>query len=173
MLGLPEWRWSLKGNGKGVERRPLNTRLYSNGEGVSMLRKQMREHIFRLLFQVEFISSAEMPERIALYLSHLDGANDEKKRYMRERCLLAINHVEEIDALINEKVSGWRTGRMNKVDLTILRLAVFEIKYDEDIPTGVAINEAVELAKKYSGDDAPAFVNGVLAKVITATEGEE
>ena len=138
-----------------------------------MLRKQMREHIFRLLFQIEFTPSVEMAERIALYLGHLDGANDEKKRYMRERCLLAINHVEEIDALINEKASGWRTGRMNKVDLTILRLAVFEIQYDEDIPVGVAINEAVELAKKYSGDEGPAFVNGVLGKIVTAHDRSE
>jgi len=138
-----------------------------------MLRKQMREHIFRLLFQIEFTPSAEMPERIELYLGHLDDANDEKKRYMRERCLLAISHVEDIDALINERASGWRTGRMNKVDLTILRLAIFEIKYDEDIPVGVAINEAVELAKKYSGDDGPAFINGVLAKIVTGNDGGE
>ena len=59
---------------------------------------------------------------------------------------------------------GWQTKRMGKVDLTILRLAVYEIKYDEDIPTGVAINEAVELAKKFGQDSSPAFVNGVLAK---------
>ena len=54
---------------------------------------------------------------------------------------------------------------MGKVELTILRLAVYEMKYEEDIPTGVAINEAVELAKKYGTDDSPAFINGVLAKI--------
>ena len=54
---------------------------------------------------------------------------------------------------------------MNKVDLTILRLAVYEMNWDEDVPTGVAIDEAVELAKKYSGEEGPAFVNGVLAKL--------
>jgi len=131
-----------------------------------MLRKQMREHIFRLLFQIEFVPSLEMPERIDLYLEHLENANEEKKTYMRQRCLQAISHVNEIDALINERTSGWKTSRMNKVDLSILRLAVFEMHYDEDIPVGVAINEAVELAKKYSGDEGPAFVNGVLAKVV-------
>ena len=72
---------------------------------------------------------------------------------------------EEIDTLLNEVTEGWKTTRMNRVDLTILRLATYEVKWDADIPTGVAINEAVELAKKYSSDDGPSFVNGVLAKV--------
>ena len=65
---------------------------------------------------------------------------------------------------MNEKAAGWDTGRMSKVDLTILRLAVYEICYDEDVPTGVAINEAVELAKKFGQDASFGFVNGVLAK---------
>jgi len=66
---------------------------------------------------------------------------------------------------LNEKTTGWKTTRMNKVDLTILRLAVYEMKWDEDIPTGVAINEAVELSKRFSGEEGPSFVNGVLAKL--------
>ena len=73
--------------------------------------------------------------------------------------------IDEIDTLINEHTTGWKTGRMNKVDLTILRLAVYEMKWDEDVPTGVAINEAVNLAKKYSSEDGASFVNGVLAKL--------
>ena len=73
----------------------------------------------------------------------------------------------EIDRIINDSARGWKTGRMNKVDLTILRLAVYELKWDEEIPVGVAINEAVELAKKFSGDEGPAFVNGVLGKVAS------
>lgn len=66
---------------------------------------------------------------------------------------------------LNEKATGWKTSRMNKVDLAILRLAVYEIKWDDDVPVKVAINEAVELAKKFSGEEGPAFVNGVLAKI--------
>ncbi len=69
------------------------------------------------------------------------------------------------DALINSHTKGWKTSRMNKVDLTILRLAVYEMKWDEDVPVGVAIDEAVELAKKYSGPDGPSFINGVLARL--------
>ena len=80
--------------------------------------------------------------------------------------LLLFSKTPEIDEKINEIAEGWRTRRMGKVELTILRLAVFEMKYDEEIPEKVAINEAVELAKKFGGDEAPAFVNGILAKLI-------
>ena len=73
--------------------------------------------------------------------------------------------------MLNEHVTGWKTSRMNKVDLSILRLAVYEMKYDEDVPVGVAINEAVELAKKFGGSEAPAFINGVLGKL--AKEADE
>lgn len=73
--------------------------------------------------------------------------------------------IPEIDELLNSHTTGWKTSRMNKVDLTILRLAVYEMKWDETVPVGVAINEAVELAKKYSSEEGPAFVNGVLAKL--------
>ena len=70
----------------------------------------------------------------------------------------------ELDALIDEKSTGWKTNRMAKVDLAIIRLAVYEIKFEDDIPTKVSINEAVELAKKYGADESGSFVNGVLAK---------
>lgn len=70
----------------------------------------------------------------------------------------------ELDALIDEKSTGWKTNRMAKVDLAIIRLAVYEIKFEDDIPTKVSINEAVELAKKYGADESGVFVNGVLAK---------
>ena len=74
-------------------------------------------------------------------------------------------HREEIDALIDAHTTGWKTTRMAKVDLTILRLAVYEMKWDEDVPVSVAINEAVELAKRFGGDESPSFVNGVLARI--------
>ena len=77
-----------------------------------------------------------------------------------------MNHKEEIDEKINEVAKGWKTQRMGKADLSILRLAVYEMKYDEEIPVNVAINEAVELAKKFGSDDSPAFVNGILAKLV-------
>ena len=73
--------------------------------------------------------------------------------------------VAGVDGILNENAEGWKTFRMNKVDLTILRLAVYELKWDDEIPVGVAINEAVELAKRFGGDESPSFVNGVLGKV--------
>ena len=74
--------------------------------------------------------------------------------------------IGEIDAKINEVSEGWKTGRMGKVDLTLIRLAVYEMLYEEDVPAKVAINEAVELAKMYGTDNSPSFVNGVLAKLV-------
>ena len=92
--------------------------------------------------------------------------DSEKQAYIEKKLRDIYSLCEEIDALINEKATGWKTNRMSKVDLTLIRLAVYEIKYEDDIPAGVAINEAVELAKIYSSDGAPSFVNGVLAKFV-------
>ena len=129
-----------------------------------MKRTEMREHIFRMVFSYEFNSDQEMPQQMQLYFEQLDQEpKEEDMAYIRDKALNIILKSEEIDEMLNAHVTGWKTSRMNKVDLSILRLAVYEMKYDEDVPVGVAINEAVELAKKYSGDEGPAFINGVLA----------
>lgn len=131
-----------------------------------MKRTEMREHIFRMVFSYEFNSDQEMPQQMQLYFEQLDQEpKEEDMAYIRDKALNVILKSEEIDGMLNEHVTGWKTSRMNKVDLSILRLAVYEMKYDEDVPVGVAINEAVELAKKYSGDEGPAFINGVLARL--------
>ena len=91
---------------------------------------------------------------------------EEDVEYIRTKALNVSLKADGADVLINKYTKGWKTSRMNKVDLSILRLAVYEMKWDADVPEGVAINEAVELAKKYSGEDGPSFVNGVLAKLI-------
>ena len=130
-----------------------------------MSRKELREHIFRMLFRVEFNSEEEMKEQEEFYFEDLEEATGKDQEYILNKYRLIVAKKEEIDALLNEITEGWKTSRMNRVDLTLLRLATYEIKWDEDVPTGVAINEAVELAKKYSSDEGPAFINGVLAKV--------
>ena len=84
---------------------------------------------------------------------------------MRGKYEKVLEHVEEIDELLNKVSSGWKVNRMSKVDLNILRLAVYEMKYDEDVPFKVAINEAVELSKKFGGDESSSFVNGILGKI--------
>lgn len=129
-----------------------------------MGRTELREHIFKMLFCREFNALDEMPEQLLLYFEQLEQIKDSDKLYIERKYNAAAEKIEELDRLINEQVTGWKTSRMNKVDLTVLRLAVYEIKWDEEVPTGVAINEAVELAKKFSGKESPAFVNGVLAK---------
>ena len=133
--------------------------------GDDMVRTELREHIFKMLFQIEFNDAAEMPEHLTNYFEMLEDAAEKDKEYIRKKYEAIVSHVPEIDALINENTKGWKTSRMNKVDLTILRLGVYEMKWDDEIPTGVAINEAVELAKKFSGGDSPSFVNGVLGKL--------
>ena len=131
-----------------------------------MSRTELREHIFRMLFRIEFNSAEEMKEQEAFYFDELEEATGKDQDYILDKYRAIVEKKEEIDTLLNEVSEGWKTSRMNRVDLTILRLAVYEIKWDEDVPTGVAINEAVELAKKYSSDDGPSFVNGILAKVV-------
>ena len=84
--------------------------------------------------------------------------------YIKGKCSAIFEKLDELDAAVNEVSTGWKTSRMGKVDLSIIRLALYEIKYEEDIPLKVSINEAVELAKKYGTDDSPSFVNGILAK---------
>ena len=123
-----------------------------------MKRRELREHIFQLLFRVEFNGQDEMEEQVSLYV---DDMKEEEIVEPKDE-----TYIEEKYKKIVEKLSkGWKLSRMNKVDLTILRLGVYEMKYDEDIPERVAINEAVELAKKFGGDESPAFVNAVLAKL--------
>ena len=134
-----------------------------------MKRSELREHIFRMIFGYEFNSDAEMPEQMQLYFEQLDeeeGVPTEAEiTYIRDKALNVILKTEEIDEMLNKNTMGWKTSRMNKVDLSILRLAVYEMKWDDEIPEGVAIDQAVELAKKYSGEDGPSFINGVLAKL--------
>ena len=130
-----------------------------------MTRSELREHVFKMLFQIEFNDQAEMPEHLKYYFESIENASAKNKDDIQKKYEGVISHVEEIDRLLNDVSKGWKTARMNKVDLTILRLAVYEMKWDDDVPEGVAINEAVELAKRFGGDSSSSFVNGVLGKV--------
>lgn len=129
-----------------------------------MSRRELREQIFKLLFRVEFNAVEDMTEQEKLFFEEEGAAKDEDAVYVSNKYHKISEKLSEIDSQLNEKAQGWDTGRMSKVDLTILRLAVYEICYDEDVPTGVAINEAVELAKKFGQDASFGFVNGILAK---------
>ena len=130
-----------------------------------MRRREQREHIFKLLFMTEFNSEEEMNEQLALYFDSLEELAEKDQEYMREKYKHVLEHLDEIDTLLNETSKGWKTKRMSRVDLTALRLAVYELKFDKNVPTGVAINEAVELAKNFGGDTSGSFVNGILGKI--------
>ena len=131
-----------------------------------MTRRELRENVFMMLFRVEFHEEGEMTEQLGLLEEDLENVKPEDLEYINRKCNDIIAKVAEIDAAINESTTGWKTTRMGKVDLTIIRLAVYEMKYEEDIPSKVSINEAVELAKKYGTDESASFVNGVLAKFV-------
>ena len=130
-----------------------------------MSRREIREHIFTMLFRKDFHEEDELNEQIELYFNSLEEPKEEELDYLRERFHMMLDKIPEIDVILSEASSGWKLSRLGKVDLTIMRLAIYEIKFDEDIPTKVAINEAVEIAKIFGGDSSSSFVNGVLAKL--------
>lgn len=130
-----------------------------------MTRSELREHVFKMLFQIEFNDSADMPDHVKNYFETLEDAREQDKDYIQRKYEAVASCVEEIDGLLNDTAKGWKTSRMSTVDLTILRLAVYEMKWDDDVPEGVAINEAVELAKRFGGDSSSSFVNGILGKL--------
>jgi len=132
-----------------------------------MNRYKIRECAFKLLFLAEFYSADERIEQVDLFFEReeMAEADEGAKAAIMSKYNGVLEHIEEIDKQINEVAVGWKTDRMGKVDLSIIRLAVYEMLYDEEVPTGVAINEAVELVKKYGRDESPAFINGILAKL--------
>lgn len=130
-----------------------------------MRRSEIREHIFKLVFCGDFHSAEEIPEQIRIYFEELPDVTETDQKYMAGKVERIRERIPEIDGRINEVAQGWKTQRMGKTELAVLRLAVYEMLFDEDVPVKVAINEAVELARKYGGDDSPSFVNGILAKL--------
>lgn len=131
----------------------------------NMSRRELREHLFRMLFRKEFHKQTELNDQIDMYFETIEQPQEKDIIYLKEKFDKIMKLIDEIDGIIEEASSGWKLNRLGKVDLTILRLATYEIRNDEDIPTGVAINEAVELAKKFGEDQSPSFVNGILAKI--------
>ena len=107
-----------------------------------------------------------MPEQLALYFEQMTHLDEKDHMYIEEKYNHVCERMEDIDKALDGVSQGWKVSRMGKVDLAILRLGAYELKFDDEIPTGVAINEAVELAKIYGGDDSPAFINGILAKLV-------
>ena len=130
-------------------------------------RRSLRENIFILVFMSEFNDYSLMPEQIRKYLEDPEREADEASlEYIGKKANEIILREEELDDVINTYAEKWNTARMGRVELAIFRVAVFEMIHDDDIPVGVAINEAVELAKKYGPEDSPSFINGILANIV-------
>ena len=147
-----------------------------------MTRRELREHCFKMLFCADFYPAEETNEQLKRYFEapeedettpegvsqilHQVDMEEKDHAYLLKKTEVVAENLEGLDARINEVAEGWKTRRMGKAELTILRLALYEMIYDDEIPEKVAINEAVELAKKFGGEDAPSFINGVLAKLV-------
>lgn len=132
----------------------------------NMSRRNARKHIFNLVFQTEFNNDIDIDESVNTYIAEYSDFEKSEREFILNEYKGIKENLEEIDNCIDSLASGWSISRLAKTDLAILRIAVYEILYSKEIPDKVAANEAVELAKLFSGDKGPAFVNGVLSKVI-------
>ncbi len=126
-----------------------------------MKRRQAREEAFILIFEKQF-NSAPVEEILEIAKEVRDLEPDE---YINTVFKGVYDNLEELDNIISEKAIGWKISRISKTSLCILRLSIFEIKFMEDIPVSVSINEAVELAKKYATEEDASFINGILSSV--------
>ena len=136
-----------------------------------MTRHEMRECIFCLLFQNEFYTTEEFDEQMGNFLENFHfpeehEISDKDEQEVRDKVARMLAFLPDIDEKISVSAKGWKIDRIAKAELAILRLAVYEALYDDAVPVGVAVNEAVELAKQYGDDNGAAFVNGILGKIV-------
>ena len=127
-----------------------------------MTRREARDAVFGLLFESEFRSEESKEEIYGSSSENREIPNDD---YVKDTYYAVRDKLDEIDAIIGENSNGWRTDRLGNVSRSILRLAVYEMKFVDSIPYNVTINEAIELAKKYDDEKARPFINGVLNSV--------
>ena len=135
------------------------------GRNWTMTRRELRENTFVMLFHKEFHDIDEMKEQFELYFEKKAPMSEKDETYVSERVYDILSKLNEIDSDIEEASESWTVSRMSKIDLSIMRLAYYEMRYDESVPLQVAINEAVEIAMLYGGDNSPSFINGVLGKL--------
>ena len=131
-----------------------------------MNRSEIREEAFKLIYSLEIQKKEPLEEQIELYIEANEITNKNAVEYIKDAVLGIEQNREEIVEKIEKNLkSEWKIDRISKVDLAILKLAIYEIKY-KDIPFKVVINEAIELAKKYGEDSSKNFVNGILASIV-------
>ncbi|MBR2191639.1 MAG: transcription antitermination factor NusB [Eubacterium sp.] len=131
-----------------------------------MKRSEIRENILKLIYLDDFHDKEELNTQFSLYFDGKDGFTEKDMTYIIDKANKILDNKETIDQEIESVSNKWKVDRMDKVDKAILRLAYYEIKMDEEIPDKVAVNEAVELSKKYSSDASPKFINGILSNFV-------
>ena len=131
-----------------------------------MNRTEMRENAFKLIYSLEIQKAEDLEEQIELYLECNEVEDDEAKEYIKDAIIGINKNINEIQGLIEKNLKAdWKIDRISKIDLSLLKLAIYEIKYKK-IPYKVAINEGLELAKKYGEETSKNFINGILASVV-------
>lgn len=134
-----------------------------------MGRKKARDNAFKCIYQLEFSKDIEMSK--ILDFCYEENQNEEEEKEYISRVLEGVNNnLDKIDEIILSNLKNWSLERIAKIDLAIIRLAIYEIIFEKDIPVKVSANEAVELAKLYGNNDSKSFVNGIIAKVIKDKE---
>lgn len=129
-----------------------------------MTRKQARDEAFKLIYQMQI--QKEPPDYILKIYYEQNENSLKASDYIDDIVKGVYNYIKEIDGCVSELLEGWRIERVSKISISAIRLSAYEIMYRSDIPGSVSVNEAVQLAKKYEGEQAASFVNGVLAGLI-------
>ena len=131
-----------------------------------MNRSAIREQAFKLIYSLEIQEREELEEKIELFIENNNLKDPKEQKYIKDVVFGIEKNSEEIkDLIIKNLKANWKIERISKIDLAILKLAIYEIKYTET-PFKVVINEAVELAKKYGEDTSKNFINGILASIV-------
>lgn len=135
-----------------------------------MSRKNDRSHAFNLVFQLGFYEQIDVEAVMSRYYDSLENSAGIDKAFVEKEFRGVIENFEVLDEHIGNAAVDWDFSRLSKVDIAIMRLAVYELIFENSIPTKVSVNEAVELAKDFSSDEAPAFINGILGKIVSVTD---
>jgi N utilization substance protein B len=142
-----------------------------------MSRRTARRHVFHLVFTLPFgggLSVEDLAKKKAAYFEFLDEENSRPKgrdaEYIDRAFWGVFERMNELDSVIENFLRDWTISRINKIDLALMRLSIYEMLCEKDVPLGAAVNEAVELAKEYGADESPAFINGVLGNIAREIE---
>ena len=132
-----------------------------------MSRRKSREFAMQLIYQIEMRSGDDLKDQLELAFEENERDYTQTDRAYIENVVYGVfSNLEELDSVVRNNAKGWKLTRIAKIDLSILRLCIYEIKYRDDIPFNISINEAIELAKKYGAEESGSFINGILSKAV-------